>query len=170
MDLLAKSAITHGTPYNGLLPYTDLYTSLKVELLRNSYNSLKAAADFKGKKYFQFFKGFTLKTWIYKVQDLNRESITTFCRLRSDHYGLNASLHRCNLVARPNCPCGALYQDIEHILWQCPNYDDKRSAFINKLIKLRISVPFEAHKLISKPVSGIIIAVHSYLKSCDFKV
>lgn len=42
------------------------------------------------------------KPWIYKM-DLSRKKIVFFCGICINHYNLNASLYKCNLIQSPCC-------------------------------------------------------------------
>ena len=57
----------------------------------------------------------------------------TINRFRSDHYGLDASLRKINIVDHTNCDYGNDFQDLNHIFWQCPLYDTQRIDLIAKL-------------------------------------
>ncbi|KYN38627.1 hypothetical protein ALC56_07002 [Trachymyrmex septentrionalis] len=50
---------------------------------------------------------------------LSRMLITTVNCLRSNHFNLNHSLFRKNLIDDPSCPCGASCQDLVHIIFDC---------------------------------------------------
>ncbi|XP_018394554.1 PREDICTED: uncharacterized protein LOC108773291, partial [Cyphomyrmex costatus] len=59
------------------------------------------------------------KPWYYKFA-LNRSEIVLINRLRSNHYNLNYSLFRKNMVQSPACVCGDPRQDLNHIVFYCP--------------------------------------------------
>jgi len=59
------------------------------------------------------------KPWFSHLP-LPREQIVAVGRFRSNHYNLNYSLHRKNIVASSVCVCGDLRQDINHIVFRCP--------------------------------------------------
>ncbi|KAL6433720.1 hypothetical protein ACFW04_005764 [Cataglyphis niger] len=66
--------------------------------------------------------------------NLSREIIITLSRIRSNYYNLNYSLFRKNLIDE-SCPCGHPSQDINHVVFCCPNMSNKslqlRSAVIS---------------------------------------
>jgi len=66
-----------------------------------------------------FFTLSSPKSWFSRLS-LPRDQITTFCRIRSNHYNLNYSLHRKNIVASAACQCGDPRQDINHVIFRCP--------------------------------------------------
>ncbi|KYN39407.1 Ethanolamine kinase 1 [Trachymyrmex septentrionalis] len=59
----------------------------------------------KGLHYEQFFCSQTNKLWFNKYF-FKSEEIVLINRLRANHYNLNYSLHRKNIVAPKACPCG----------------------------------------------------------------
>ncbi|KAM0731572.1 putative RNA-directed DNA polymerase from transposon X-element [Formica fusca] len=164
-DLLAKNVITKGTWYTGLLPYSDFFSVVRKNLIADMTDLLKKQARYKGINYFRSFDEFRPRPWFYEMKNFNRESITTCCRIRSGHYALNSSLYRCNLVPQSSCPCGALTQDINHILWSCPLLNTNRHSMIRALNQLDIFPPMDAAELLAEPSSGVVLAIYSFLKS-----
>lgn len=63
------------------------------------------------------------KIWFNKTS-LGREEIVMVNHLRSN---LNSSLHRVNIVDSPACPCGAEFQDANHVIFCCDLYSHKAS-------------------------------------------
>jgi len=131
VDLLAKNAITSGSYFNSLIPHTDFYTHLKGTLLKNHQNLLHSQSNFKGKQYFRFFSK-PLKPWFKNIKT-DRKEIVTISRIRSNHYNLNSSLFRCNLVQSPACDCGYPTQDINHIIWECPILLSYRPSLLSSI-------------------------------------
>lgn len=50
----------------------------------------------------------------------SRNFITTLNRLRSNHFNLNSSLSRKNIIVDPSCPCDCPSQDLIHVIFDCP--------------------------------------------------
>ncbi|KMQ91027.1 hypothetical protein RF55_9154 [Lasius niger] len=165
-DHLAKRAITYGHTLRNELPYLDLHTIPRTELISESSNHLKSHGRHKGIKYFSRFEELNLKPWFQDIQ-LSRENITTCCRIKSNHYALNHSLHRCNLVADPSCLCGFSIQDAEHIFWDCPILINQRTTLLARLSKLKKKPPYSVLDLLKKPSSGIVYSLHVFLKSSN---
>lgn len=87
-------------------------------------------AAHKGSLYFEKFYVTASTPW-FKGRRLDRKTIVTFNRLRSNHYSAAASLARKGIVASPGCDaldCGFDYQDFDHLLWYCPRYRVQREA------------------------------------------
>ncbi|KYN00513.1 hypothetical protein ALC62_08710 [Cyphomyrmex costatus] len=58
---------------------------------------------------------------------ITREVIVMINRLRSNHYNLNYSLYRKNLIDNSSCPCSSPHQDIIHLIYECSyTYNDAR--------------------------------------------
>jgi len=60
---------------------------------------------------------FALKVTWFNKHFFKREEIVLINRLRANHYNLNYSLHRKNIVATKACSCGDPTQDINHIIF-----------------------------------------------------
>ncbi|XP_023247171.1 uncharacterized protein LOC111643480 [Copidosoma floridanum] len=113
VDQLAKDAISSGTHINYPLPYSD------IQALFNSEISLKFAQlieeDTSGKGLFYINTCFktSSKPWFHSLP-LTRDQVTSFSRMRSNHYNLAFSLHRKNLIVNPLCQCGNDVEDLNH--------------------------------------------------------
>jgi len=132
VDLLAKNSIISGTHFDSLIPHTDFYAILKENLQKNHQESFLLQANSKGKNYFHYFRNSSLKPWFKNIKS-DRQVIVTISRIRSNHYHLNSSLYRCNLVHSFVCDCGYPNQDINHIMWECPIFFSHRSALHSAL-------------------------------------
>lgn len=144
-DYLAKRVISKGQISPKLIPHSDFCSIPRKKYIVDSIKFLKTQGNLKGIKYFNSFEEITLKPWFHKLK-LNRESIVTCCRLRSDHNALNHSLHRCNLVADLSCPCGLPTQDADHIFWSCPYYNAQRRQLVFQLEKFKKSTICDSTK------------------------
>ncbi|XP_029680875.1 uncharacterized protein LOC115246299 [Formica exsecta] len=168
-DYLAKKAIIKGQLSPKQLPHSDFYSIPRRKYIEDSSKFLKFQARQKGAKYFNSFEEIILKPWFHKLK-LNRESIVTCCRIRSDHYALNHSLHRCNLVADPSCPCGAPRQDVDHVFWGCPRFNGPRTTLLSQLWKYGKIPALKTQEILKNPSSGVIHAVHAFLKSSNLNI
>ena len=74
--------------------------------------------------------------WAYNK---NRMIETVFAKLRIGHLNTAEHLHRFNLAPSPFCSCGN-YENIYHILMQCPNYDLHRQRLKNNLRNINVDV------------------------------
>lgn len=167
-DYLAKRAVTKGQLSPKQLPHSDFYSIPRRKYIEDSSKTLKAQDRQKETKYFKLFEEIIFKPWFHKLK-LNRESIVT-CWLRSDHYALNYSLHRCNLVADPSCPCGSLRQDTDHVFWNCPRYDVPRTTLLSQLSKYEKIPPLKIQEILKNSSCGVIHALHGFLKSSNLSI
>lgn len=166
VDHLAKRAITYGQFMRTPLPHTDLFSTLRTEFIADSSKLLKNQDRRKKQIFSRLWRASTKALKFHKL-DLNRESIVTCCRIRSNHYALNYSLHRCNLVRDPTCLCGFPIQDADHIFWSCPILNNQRSTLLTRLAKLKKSPPHKVADLLLKPSSEVIHSLYSFLKSAN---
>ncbi|EZA48475.1 hypothetical protein X777_13781 [Ooceraea biroi] len=86
-----------------------------------------------GLHYFTHYHLAERYPWYYHKQ-LNRQTIVLLNRLRSNHYNLNYSLFRKNIVSSGGCTCGNPRQDMNHVILYCPLYRD-RALFLITFIQ-----------------------------------
>lgn len=97
------------------IPHEDLYAVSK-ECLKSRFEGyLRSVATHKGTHHQEFFPMCSEKPWFNK-STLSRNEIVMINRFRSNHYNLNSSLYRVNIVDSPACPCGDNFQDINHVI------------------------------------------------------
>ena len=115
-----------------------------------------------GRYYFEnFFNSDKInKPWFSKV-DLCRSFIVTISRLWANYYSLAASLATKNFIESDECPHFVFPgEDINHVLWACPNYSDSRKVLEASLIKIKCFPPYSIepflYNSVSKPVSFIL--------------
>lgn len=110
-DLLAKRTVREGEPSEYLPPHTDFYSLSRERYIKIAGDFLAAQAGRKGSQYFDLYPSFSANAW-FSGLSLDCTGIITAARIHSNHYNLNYSLHRCNIVDSP--ACDALRQDISH--------------------------------------------------------
>lgn len=168
-DYLAKNAISRGTPITDTIPHSDFYSISRIKYQENSTKFLKSQAHHKGKKYFQYFDGLQPKPWFHSFE-VDREAIVTCVRIRSNHYSLNASLYRCNIIQDPSCHCGHPLQDVDHIFWHCPLFSVPREALIKQLLQHKIQPPFQIQDILRTPTLGVVNSIHSFIKKTGIHI
>ena len=58
---------------------------------------------------------------------VNKESIIIIInRLRANHFNLNESLSHLKIVESPMCKCDEYEESIDHVIWSCSLYNEKR--------------------------------------------
>ncbi|KYN09076.1 hypothetical protein ALC57_18814, partial [Trachymyrmex cornetzi] len=166
-DQLAKRAIRHGIERNFKVPYSDFCAVIKLDIFNNFYRQLESLADIKGSFYFSKIFNKSSKPWYFRMK-VSRETIVMINRLRSDHYNLNHSLYRKNLVDDPSCPCGSPKQDILHMIYDCPDvYEGAR--FLRRVIDRVAPTGDRLAKfalVISKPSECLCRLILNFSKLC----
>jgi len=125
-DSLAKQATINDRKPKFKVPHSDLY-SISTRSLKTKFQAY-LTNDFsdKGIMYSSLFVQIPSPKhpWFYRLS-LPRDQIVAICILRSNHYNLNYSLHRKNIVASFSCLCGDPQQDINHVIFRCSLYREK---------------------------------------------
>jgi len=131
-DAVAKRAARNGHKPKFKIPHTDLFFPTKRRMEIQFCSLLEEAFRQKGILYFFHFYHLSPKSWFYKYK-LSREQIVTINRIRSNHYNLNYSLYRKNIVASAACPCGDSRQDINHVIFYCRLTRNKAKCLLSFL-------------------------------------
>ena len=108
------------------------------------------------------------KPW-YHTCNLPRDHITSFSRMRSNHYNLAFSLFRKNLTDSPECLCGDI-EDLNHVFLSCPRYDTQCVTLTRSLIKQKIFPPYIISQFLHAPKPYLISLLCGFLKSCEFRL
>jgi len=126
VDSLAKQAASNGRKPKFKIPHTDLYSnslrSMKTKFQAYLSNDFLSTGTLYSSLFLRTFP--PVRPWFFRLP-LPRDQIVAICRLRSNHYNLNYSLHRKNIVASPACRCGDSRQDINHVIFLCSLYREK---------------------------------------------
>jgi len=166
-DYLAGEAAQSGETIDYLPPHTDFYSMAREKYYNTVENYLRAQSELRGAQYFGLYPAFSKRPWFDRL-NLSRRKITTICRIRSNHYNLNYSLHRCGIVRRPDCPCGSPRQDIQHILWICPLLNHHRTQLTGSLRKaLGAPPPYDVFVVLKNPSIEIINPILTFLHKTD---
>ncbi|XP_033229000.1 uncharacterized protein LOC117180618 [Belonocnema kinseyi] len=119
-DAAAKPAATNANLLNIPLPHSDFYHSAVKDLNDSCHAWILAMGNSKGVHYTQCFYKQRKKPWFASF-NARREWIVSLCRMRSNHYALNASLACKNITDSASCPCDpTVEEDLNHVLWNCP--------------------------------------------------
>jgi len=106
----------------------------------------------------------------YHNKSLNRSEIVLINRIRSNHYNLNYSLHCKTIVPSAACPRSDPRQDINHIIFYCPNTIPK-SRYLRTY--LRENFPHhivDIFSILRDPNPKLIRLLLSYLRSNDILI
>lgn len=150
--------------------HIQIYTEAKDNLTIQFKAYLNDTSNIKEKNYFKYCYDLSAnppsKTW-FNGMHLPRRVITTISCIRSNHYNLNYSLHRKNLVPIPACDCGEGIQDINHAIFYClltiPHSTSLRQHLIEKFPQNPINI-FTVLKQLSSKLCRLITA---FLFSCN---
>ena len=170
VDLLAKEAINKGINLISLLPHTDFLEEIKATNKNNELQLIMNQSLTKGNHYFtNYHKENQPKPWFSRLS-FPRYHITTINRIRSNHYNLAASLFRKNMSNSPTCSCGA-NEDINHIIWDCPNYTAQRYLLTGQLRRKyerhKKPLPQTIEEILQNPTSSPAKFITDYLKKCQ---
>jgi len=169
-DFLAGEAVRHGEAVDFLPPHTDFYSVVRERYFEAIEKHLLALAKSHGKQYFSLYPTFARNPWFARLK-LSPSEIATISRIRSNHYNLNYSLHRCGIVGRPDCPCGSPLHDIEHVLWSCPLLNDSRIQLLSSLRKVLDSPPpYSVFELLRVPSVEIVHPILSFLHKSNLQI
>lgn len=116
------------------IPFTDLREHAKKIAMENTKTNLVAISHKKGTIFFLNYYDESTKPWFHN-KDISRDIVSTINRCRANHYSLNDSLNRVGIIDKPDCECGHEKQSLDHILWQCPLFDNERVKFVANLKK-----------------------------------
>lgn len=152
-----------------LRPYSDLFAISKNKLDLPFDYYLEFWSHSKGIQFFQKIYCKFKKPWYYH-STLNRETIVTISRLCPNHYNLNHSLFRKNLIADGSCLCGYLAQDINHVVFSC-------LLTKSKPLNLRAAIFAEAGShlrdiflVLKNPSAKIFRLIMAFCKICNFNI
>jgi len=136
-DLLARQAASEGHKTKFKIPATDLFLRSQRSFKDKFLALLENDFRYKGTLYHtHFFKSILpIKPWFSHIP-LPRDQIVIINRLRSNHYNLNLSLYRKNIINSPLCQCGDPRQDVNHVIFRCPLTRNKSQKLILYLQRL----------------------------------
>ena len=129
-DTLAKRGATEGEIFERPIGFQEYY-GIPHQRALTSWQSQWTNGDL-GRWTHSICPKVSTKAW-FKGLDLTRAFIRTMSRLMSNHYTSKTHLFRINLNDTNLCECGQGYQDIDHIVWSCPEYRDHRKLLQDTL-------------------------------------
>ncbi|CAK9814087.1 hypothetical protein ANTPLA_LOCUS8065 [Anthophora plagiata] len=134
-DRIAKERTGNDHSVEIKIPEEDLTRNAEEEAWKWSRNANQEEGTYKGIKYFnsRISNNNKKKPWFTAVSNLERKSIVALSRIRANHYNLNESLERKNLVNSAKCECGHGVQDIDHVICQCLVNEEQRRILVNQL-------------------------------------
>jgi len=170
-DSLAGQAALNGRKPKFKVPCTD-YCAFSSRVLREKTSAfLEDSFLSKGKQFYSlYFKNNPPpQPWFARLS-IPREQIVSITRLRSNHYNLNASLHRKNIIPSASCDCGDPHQDINHIIFYCPLTRPTASHLISFLRRLGPLAPINIFPFLQSPSLKLCRLLTSFLKSSQILI
>ena len=168
-DKLAKGATTSQHFDIHQIPYTDFYAQIKASAKLETVRLLREQSVQTGTLYFKYFYTDLQIPW-FAHKNLPRKLIVTVNRIRSNHYNLASSLARVKIINSAECNCGSENEDINHVLWQCPLYENHRKRLLIKLRKLDQYLPLNIESIVAKPNINICKCILEFLEDCELSI
>ena len=174
MDQLAKESVESGTKVYLGLHRTDFNEQIDLQIKKIHHQEIQNESRYKGTEYFnQYYSPQKSKPWFFKNK-AKRLHITTINRIRANHYSLAASLFRKNMTNSAACTCGAETEDIDHVIFHCPKYDQQRKTLKKQFIltaeKYKSQPPTTITQIMKHPESLYAIFITIFLKKCNLSV
>ena len=164
-DTLAKCFTNVPPSESILIPHTDFKQDFrKLSYVQTNLHCI-TESQHKGIRYFQNYYNNSAKTWFAKYS-YSRNFIVTINRCRADHYNLAASLARIKIINSPLCECNEYEEDLNHLVWQCCLYNSQRAILIEKLRKLKMTLPQCVNNLLCKSNASICKYIFEFANSC----
>jgi len=168
---MARQAASYGHKPKFKIPATDLFSRSQLSLKIKFLSSLENDFYQKGTLYHSHFFKPTLpsKPWFSHIP-LSRDQIVTINRLRSNHYNLNLSLYRKNIVNSPFCQCGDPRQDVNHVVFRCPLTRNKSQKLLLHLYRVDPNNRSDLFPFIVSPPPNLCRLLFSFFKSSDLSI
>lgn len=166
VDMLAKECTNEDQNEEVKIPRADWKTVFKKEAWENTQKDIIQESNYKGKIYFDKFYDNKKTPWFIKMN--NDKNIIAFInRLRANHYNLNESLARKNIVNLPDCQCGHKKEDINYVIFECPLLEEEREKFLLDLQKINASKPYCMWNWLQKKELKVIKRIFKFLMQMD---
>lgn len=166
-DLLAKECVLEDQHEEVIIPRSEWKPIFKAEARNNTHIELLNDAQYKGKIFFEKFHNESIKTPWFHDTNMDRRFITFINRVRSNHYNLNKSLARKNLIELPDCECGATKEDIDHVIFECELKEEKRYEMLIELDKNKAKSLYSMWTWLKELDLKVIRTVFNYLKKYE---
>ncbi|XP_026825372.1 uncharacterized protein LOC113561927 [Ooceraea biroi] len=163
-DYLAKTGTKEPADNSIEIPIRDLRCIYKNEAWCNTQDKIEYESRYKGVFYYtNFYNRQSKLPWFHGFNE-ERYFITFVNRVRANHYNLNASLARKNIVNSERCECGYMREDIDHVVWQCHRYDEERMAMGDILWRRDLSGTESVAKVLKRGDRRKTKVIYSFIK------
>ncbi|KYN29441.1 hypothetical protein ALC57_01108, partial [Trachymyrmex cornetzi] len=143
-----------------------------LQLERLQYKAIRASLlyrQYTAAQYSFLYPPTLFKPWYFKLS-LSRSEIVLVNRLRSNHYNLNYSLHRKNMVDSPSCVCGDTRQDANYVIFHCPLTRDKSGPLIGFLRSTFPFNPLDIFPILNQPSRKLCRLLLSFFKAIKISI
>lgn len=131
-DAIAKTGSVDGPIYSRGVQAREYIPDIRTQVM-NSWQLAWNQGNL-GRFCYSILPKVTLKPWFHNM-DVNRQFIKNMSRILANHYTLASHLFRINMVSTNICSCQTGYEDIDHVIWICKKYDNKRHKLFRELNK-----------------------------------
>lgn len=125
--------------------------------------------NLKDKKYFNLYNPLKMKSWFHKIR-LKRNFTASLYRIRTNHYSLNESLYRFNLISSPVCNYSFPLQNFDHIFWFYFIYSSQRRSLILSLNKSKIFPFYDIACLLKNSKPKLLNCICNFLRDCKINI
>lgn len=158
----SEQAIDNKVDYRQLIQFmSEKYTLIDKFFLE----SLNADA---GGFYMRDFDSINIRS--LRGFDLHRMDFCRLIRVITGYPYTNQYLYKIGLMDSPECECGFVNQDMNHILWACPRFQVQREDFINFLIHKKLFPPFSIQFLLANLEAKIAKNLVKFFNSTNLKL
>lgn len=166
-DQLAKEGAEKGVPDTVKVPYTDILLEERKKILSSWQRRWEAATT--GRRLHALKPTVGKVPWFQDKLGMKRRNMVTFTRLRLGHGAFPSHLHRIGIKNSPSCECGEAEGDLDHIIWECPQYGIGRKEMMQELERRGIRQPYNLlHVLARKEDWSEVIT--NYMRKNDCKI
>nr|XP_012146118.1 PREDICTED: uncharacterized protein LOC105663206 isoform X1 [Megachile rotundata] len=164
-DSLAKEAAGEMPSPDNKVPLTDLLCGFKIQamysLLELLIIILKSKVFLKVSTFFVIFTKIGVSRGLLGASPVPNGS---------DHYNLNASLARVNFVFNNECRCEAEFENLDHVIWQCPDYEDERKLLRRLPLRRKFRFPLSILSFLFGPDISDLRIIFNFLKQCSLRI
>lgn len=168
-DSSAKIASNSDAELEARIPPTDFRHNYKLSASAQTKEQNLNQGMKKGVEYFQTHVTNSNKPWFHK-KNLSRKDTVTINRCRANHYNLAASLSRVKLIDSPKCDCSFETQDLNHVIWNCPLYENQREKLTNELKKCKKYSPYSINPFLAECDITALKLICIFFEKCDLRI
>ena len=167
-DLLAETGNT-STLYIHAKDPSEILGWLKRDVLISWQMDWNHSGKTKGRRVQLIKPNVTTPPWFHQGQFESKLFTTTMTRLRMGHGLFPQHMHRIGLTESPACNCGEV-GSLDHIFFNCPNFEHIRVEFLRILRKLGYQAPFNLVSLLATNSLKVYRILFQFICKCDYYI